>query len=144
MTVVHNVENIERPKLKVVPMKPLEGNLNLALSTTLNNVVYLEDIGSYLSRKFETIGGEFMNKDMEIFFNHDMTVKPTFEHLKDLYLFKYYFNHELDNEEWTQIILNKIHNGMFWMGDNVVDISADLIHEVISLSKQGSVPTSEK
>ena len=30
------------------------------------------------------------------------------------------------------------------MGDNVVDISVDLIHEVIGLSKQGNVPIGEK
>ena len=30
------------------------------------------------------------------------------------------------------------------MQDNVVDISIDLIHEVTSLSKQGSVPIGEK
>lgn len=101
MSVVHNVEDDEIPKLKVTPMKPLEGNLNLALSTTPNNVVYLEDIGSYLTSKFETIGSDFMNKDMEIFFNHDMDVKLRFEHLKDLDLFRYHFYRELDIEEWT-------------------------------------------
>ena len=30
------------------------------------------------------------------------------------------------------------------MQDNVVDISADLIHEATSFSKQGSVPIGEK
>ena len=64
MLVVHNVENEERPKLKVIFMKPMEGNLNSTLSITPNNVVYLEDVGSYLNSKFETIGSEYMNKDM--------------------------------------------------------------------------------
>lgn len=85
-----------------------------------------------------------MNKDREIFFNHDMTIKPKFEHLKDLGLFKYYFYHELENKEWTQIILNRIHNGEFWMGDNVFDISSDLAHEVVGLRKQGSLPNGVK
>lgn len=58
------VQNVDRPKVKVVPMKTFEENPNSALSITLNNVVYLEDVGSYLSRKFETVGSEFMNKDM--------------------------------------------------------------------------------
>ena len=52
-------------------MKPIERNHNLALLITLNNVVYLKDIGSYLNSKFE-----YMNKDMELVFNHNMTVKP--------------------------------------------------------------------
>ena len=68
-----------------------------------------------------------------------MTMKPIFEHLKELDLFKYHFYHELDTEEWTQIILSRIHDGKLWMQDSVDDISADLIHEVTSLCKQGSV-----
>ena len=49
--------------------------------------------------KFETIGSEFMNRDMEKNFNHDITTKLGFEHLKDLDLFIYYFYHELENKE---------------------------------------------
>ena len=139
MSVVHNVENEDRPKLKVVSMKPTEGSPSSALSITTNNVVYLEDVGSYLNIKFESIGSEYMTKDMELVFNHDMTVKPEFEHLKDLDLFKYHFYHELDTDEWTQIILSRIHDGKLWMQDNVIDISTNLIHEVTSLSKQGTV-----
>ena len=77
MTVVHNVENIERCKLKVVSMKHLEGNLNLALSTTPNNVLYLEDIGSYLSSKFETVGGEIQmfQQENHKHFQHIKTIK---------------------------------------------------------------------
>ena len=99
MSVVHNVENEERPKLKIVSVKPIEGNPNSMLSITLNNVVYLEDVGSYLNRKFETIGSVYMNKDMEFFFNLDMNMKPGFEHLKEFDLFKYHFYHELDTDE---------------------------------------------
>ena len=76
-----------------------------------------------------------MNKDMEIVFNHDMTIKPGYEHLKDLYLVRYHFYRELHTKRWTHIILTRIHNGKIWMGENVVDISADLIHEVTSLNK---------
>ena len=73
MSVVHNVENEDKPKLKFVSIKPTKGNPNSTLFITLNNVVYLEDIGNYLNSKFESIGSEYMNKDMEIVFNHDMT-----------------------------------------------------------------------
>ena len=71
------------------------------MSITLNNVVYLEDVGSYLNSKFELIGSEFMNKDMELVFNHDITMKPKFEHLRELKLFEYHFNHELVTDECT-------------------------------------------
>ena len=84
--------------MKIVTIKTLEENPNVALSITLNNIVYLEDVGSYLSRKFETIGSEFMNKDMEIIFNHDITIKSGYKNLKDLDLDRYYFYHELDTK----------------------------------------------
>ena len=58
-------------------------------------------------------------------------------------MFKYHLYHELDIDEWTQIILSRIHDGKLWMQDNVVEISIDLIHEVIGLRKQGSVPIGE-
>ena len=96
MSVVHNVENVDRPRLKVVSMKPIEGNPNSTLSITPNNVVSLEDVGSYLNGKFESIGSEFINKDMELVFNHDMTMKPRLEYLREPDLFKYHFCCELD------------------------------------------------
>ena len=68
---VHSVENEDNTKFKIVSIKPNEGNPNSTLSITLNNVVYLEDVGSYLNSKIESIGSEFMNKDVELFFNHD-------------------------------------------------------------------------
>lgn len=144
MSLVYSFENEDRPNLKIVSIKPNEGNPNSVLSITLNNIVYLEDVGSYLNSKFELIGSEFMNKDMEFFFNHDMIVKPGFENIRELALFKYHFYCELGTDEWTQIILSRIHDGKLWMQDNVVDIFSNLIHEVTGLSKQGSVPIGEK
>ena len=73
-----------------------------------------------------------------------MTMKSRFKHLKELDLFKYHFYNELDTDEWTQIILLRIHDGKLWMQDNGVDIFSNLIHEVTGLSKTGSVPIGEK
>ena len=111
MSLVYNVENEDIPKLKVVSIKPTEGNPNSTLSITSNNVVYLEDVEIYLTNRFESIGSEYINKDMELVFNHDMAMKPKFEHLKELDLFKYHLHQELDTYEWTQIILSRIHDG---------------------------------
>ena len=144
MSVVHSVENDDRPKFKIVSIKPNEGNPNSTMSITPNNIVYLEDVESYLNCKFELIGSEYMNKDMELVFNHNMIMKEGFEHLRELDLFKYHFYRDLDTNEWTQIILSSIHNGKMWMQDNIVDIYANLIHEVTSLSKQGNVSIDEK
>ena len=64
MSMVHNVENEDRPKFKIVFIKPSDGNPNSALSITPNNVVYLEDVENYLNCMFESIGSEYMNKDI--------------------------------------------------------------------------------
>lgn len=89
MSVAHNVENEDRPKFKIISIEPNEGNINSTLSITLNDVVYLEDVESCLNCNFESIGIEYINKDMEIVLNHDMIVKPKFEHLRELDLFKH-------------------------------------------------------
>ena len=99
MLVVHNVENEDSPNFKIDFVKNSDGNPNSTLSITLNNVAYLEDIENYLNWNFESIGNEYMNKDMELLFNLDMTMKPEFEHLMELDLFKYHFYHELDTNE---------------------------------------------
>lgn len=57
---------------------------------------------------------------------------------------KYTFYHEFYNEDWSKIILTRIHDEKFWIGDNVIDISAKLIHEVTRLCNQGSIPLNEK
>ena len=59
-------------------------------------------------------------------------------------MFKNHFYYELDTDEWTQIILSRIHDRKFWIQDNVVDVSINPIHEVTGLSKEGSVPIGEK
>ena len=44
MSVVHSVENEDRPRFKIIFVKPNDGNPNLALFVTLHNIVYLEKI----------------------------------------------------------------------------------------------------
>jgi hypothetical protein len=135
MSLVHSVLNVERPSLKVNPVKPSEGNSNSTLSVILNNVICLEDVGSYLNSKCETISSHLLSKDMNIIFNQDMSVKPEFEHLRNSDLVKYHFYKDLDVDEWTQIILSGVYDWKIWMGENVIDISTNLIHEVTRLSK---------
>ena len=94
MSVVHSVENQDRPKFKIVSIKLSDGKPNSTLSITSNSVAYPEDIENYLNCNIESIGSEYMNKDMEFLFNLDMTIKLKFEHLKELELFKYHLYHE--------------------------------------------------
>ena len=103
MSVVHSVEIKDRPKFKIVSVKLSHEKPNFALSITLNNVVYLEDVENYLNCKFVSIGSEYVNKDMEIVFNHNMTVKNRFEHLSELDLFKHHFYRILDTSNGLKL-----------------------------------------
>ena len=42
------------------------------------------------------------------------------------------------------MIWRKIHDGKFWLGDNVIEISANLIHEVTGLCNEGTILVSAK
>lgn len=125
-------------------MKLIDNNPNFVLSIIPNNVICLEDVKSYLSSKCETISSHLLSRDMDIVFNQDMSIKPEFDHLKYLDLIKYHFYRELDVDEWTQVILSRVHNNKLWMGENIIYILADLIHEVTGLRKKGSIPIRKK
>ena len=73
-----------------------------------------------------------------------MSYKQEFEYLRDNDLIKFLFYYEFDNEEWTRIILGRIHDGNFWLGNNVVEIYTNFIHEVTRLCNEGSIPVNEK
>lgn len=99
MLVVHSIEDIERLNMKVNPIEFIDNNPDSALSVTPNNVIFLEDIGSYLNSKCETLRAHLLNKDMNLIYNQDMSIKPKFEHLTDRDLIKYYFYCEMDISE---------------------------------------------
>ena len=50
------------------------------------------------------------------------------------------FYTKFDNHECTKIILNRVHEEIFWVGDVPIVIDNDLIHKVIGLSNEGCNP----
>ena len=88
----------------------------------------MEDFKTYIHCKFETIGESNV---MSVFYNvykEEKIFKDGFEHLEKLKVVQYIFYHEYENEEWTRIILSRVHDNMFWIGDEPVKITSDLIH----------------
>lgn len=73
-----------------------------------------------------------------------MSFKVGFEHLKDNEVIKYLLHYKFQDDECNKIILSRIHNGKFWLDDRVIDITANLIHEVKGLSKSRVIPFNEK
>ena len=73
-----------------------------------------------------------------------MSLKETYKHLEYNELVKYMFTYEFDNEEWTKITLSRVHGGKIWLGDNVVEILANLIHKFTILCNGGAIAVNEK
>lgn len=68
--------------------------------------------------------------------NGDLTLKYEYAYLNELNLVKYMFCMEYDNHEWTGLILSRVHEEVFWIGDAPVAFGNDLIHMVTSLSNE--------
>lgn len=126
-SLIHNVEDEVRPKLKVNHVKYVSDDPSFMLSKIPKNVIHLEDVGSYLRSMFQNVGEDHISKEFDNIYNQDI------KYLKDNNLVKLLFYYEFDNEEWTRIILRRIHDGRFWLADNVVEISINLFHEVTRL-----------
>ena len=45
---------------------------------------------------------------------------------------------DFDNNDWTRIIISRVHDDLLWMGDYIISIDNDLIHKVIGLGNQGN------
>lgn len=144
MSMVHNVKDKNRPKIKKEPVELAEIDNSLALSSVPDGVLHIENVKGYLGCKFETLGDADFSDDYRKLYNQDILVKPAYGHLENNEIIKYSMKYEFNDEECTKIILSKIHNGKFWMEDRVIDITADLIHDVTGLSKVGEIPLNEK
>lgn len=64
-SMVHNVEEIPRCKIKLNPIPPFEDEPATMFSQTHDEVLYLEDVGSYTQCKFETIGEGNISNEFE-------------------------------------------------------------------------------
>ena len=143
-TLFHNIKDRNRPKIKKEPVRPEKYDENLALSTVPDGVLQLENVQGYLSCRVENMEQLELNDEHKLLYTDDMSAKPGYEHLDNNDIVNYSLKHEFDDETNTKIILSRIHDGKFWMEDRVIDITADLIHEVTGLSKEGEMPLNEK
>lgn len=92
------------------------------------NVLNVEDIQSYIHCKIESTCDEDRHKDLGTMYNNDLTLKSNYAHLRELNLVKYMFYMMFDNNDWTQIILCRVHDEIFWLGNVQVTIDNNLIN----------------
>ena len=71
-------------------------------------------------------------------------MKQGFQHLEELNIIRYMFYIEFDNHKWSRIILSRIHEGIFSIGDIPIMIDNDMIHKLTSLSNERCNPVNEK
>ena len=90
-SLIHNVEDEEKQKMKINPIPPLEENPTTTFLTILDEVLYLKDIGKYLRSKFETIGEMRISREFEYSYNQDMSFKTSYEHLEENEIIKIIF-----------------------------------------------------
>ena len=76
--------------------------------------------------------------------NNDLSFKYEHRYLERLNLVKHMFYMNFNNNDWTRIILSRVHDDLLWLGDSIICIDNDLIHKVTSLRSQGSNPVNIK
>ena len=70
-------------------------------------------------------------------YNDDLSLKQGNGHLKEKKIINNIIYTMFDNHEWTRIILRKIHENMFWVGDILVTIDSNLIQKLTTLRNEG-------
>lgn len=108
------------------------------------NVLHVEDKRGYIHCKIESIGDLEIHKKLEKMCINDLPLKLEHRYLEQLNLVKHMFYRDFDNNEWTRIILRKVHDDFLWLGDSIICIDNDLIHKVTGLSNNGYNPMNIK
>lgn len=140
---MYDVNEMTRYKFKRHPYKSMKEDPEGALSQTPHGVLHVEDIRAYIHSKMEIIGNAQIIRDLSDMMD-DGELKPEFAKLKDLKKFQMFEFYDFDELEWINIILSIIHDQFIWMGDQPSLINKDLIHVIIDLSRERTIPTSPK
>ena len=115
-----------------------------ASSQIPDGVVIVKEVQLYIHCKFEALGDSDISKEFEKIYKQHMSFKDEFNYLGQLRIGQFLFRHKFENEEWARIILSRIHDNKFWIGEQVVDITSDLLHEVTRVRNKGKIPINEK
>ena len=69
----------------------------------------------FLHYKIESIGDFEIQKELENMRNNDLSLKFERKYLEHLNLVKNMFYIDFDNNEWTRIILSRMHDYFLWL-----------------------------
>lgn len=114
-----------------------------AFSLNPHGVLHVEDNRAYIHYTLDIIRNSQIIRDLRDMMDNG-ELKPEFYKLKDLNILQMFEYYEFDKPKWIKIILSRIHDQFIWMGDQPTIINKDLIHVIIGLSREGTIPTSMK
>lgn len=137
--VVFDVTKRKRYVFKKHPFKSMLDDLEGAFSRTLMGVMHIDDIRAYIYCKKEPIGLDRIRSHIETMMNPNMSFKDEFTHFTNHPIIEYVTAYEFYELEWIKILLSRIHDDLFWIGEVLVHITSDLIYEITELSKTGAI-----
>lgn len=133
--IVFDVAEMKIYVFKKHPFKSTLDELEGAFSRTPMGVMHVEDIRAYVYCKKELVGLDRIRSHLETMMNPDKTFTEEFTHLENHPIIKYATAYEFYESEWIKILLSRIHDDLFWIGEVPFRITTNLIYEMTGLSK---------
>lgn len=137
--VIFDVAERKRYVFKKHPFKSTLDDLEGAFSRTPMGIMHVEDIHAYVYCKKEPVGLDKIRSHLESMMNFDKKFMDEFTHLENHPIIEYATMYKFYESEWIKILLIRIHDDLFWIGEVLVRITADLIYEMIRLSKTDAI-----
>lgn len=114
-----------------------------AFSQTPYGILHIEDIRAYIYCKYDILGIDDISTQME-YMTDNGVMREEHKHINQLSIMKILDLCEFDEDEWFKILLSRVHDQFIWIGDKLVKICSDLIHEITGLDNTGVTPIAEK
>ena len=121
--IVFDVSKKKRYIFKSHPFKSTLDDLEGAFSHTSMGVMHVEDIRAYIYCKKEPIGLDRLRAHMDTMLKPDKTFKDEYTKWNDHPIVEYAMTYEFYEEEWIKILLRRIHDDLFWIGDVPIRIT---------------------
>lgn len=94
--------------------------------------------------KYESIGNANIYHELDNMTESDRSLILEFKHQENINPVHVMNFHEFDEVEWIKIVLTRIHDQFFWLGDQPTKISKGLIHLVSGLNNAGIIASATK
>lgn len=98
-------------------------------------VMHVENIRAYIHCKKELVGLDRLRAHMETMMKLDKTFMDKYAQWSNHPIGEYAMTYEFYESEWIKILLSRIHDDLFWIGEVPIRITGDLINEMTCLSR---------